>query len=136
MRNPYLLLGIDYGTPPDLARRHFARAARRVRRAAGGPVGIEDLNWALHEVQNRAGTAEDDVSVYRVPANPAVFTPLARGLFALPPIRLPRRTDTSDDDRAVLADELAKDVGELVTTVIRATATFDYGYLTPEGNEL
>lgn len=135
MRNPYLLLGIDYGTPPDLARRHFARAARRVRRAAGGPVGIEDLNWALHEVQTRAGTAENDVSVYRVPADPAVFNPDARGLFALPPVPLPRRTRTSDDDRAALADALAEDVGELVTAVIRATATFDYGYLTPEGNE-
>ncbi|WP_410564517.1 hypothetical protein [Amycolatopsis sp. cmx-4-61] len=135
MRNPYLLLGVDYGTPPDLARRHFARAARRIRRAAGGPVGIEDLNWALHEVQSRAATAADDVSVYRVPANPAVFNPPSHGLFAVPPIKLPRTTETSDVDRAALADGLAEDVGELIAAVVRATATFDYGYRTPEGNE-
>ena len=133
MRNPYLLLGVDYGASPDEARRRFARAARRIRREAGSAVSIEDLNWALHEIQSRPGDPADDVATYRVPADPTVFTPAGEGLFAPPPVPLARTTETSEDDRARLADGLAADAADLVAAVVRATTAFDHGYRTTEG---
>src|SRR5947199_206120 len=49
-RNPYLIVGVDFGSSGDEARHAFAHAARRIRRE-GGAWDIEDLNWALHEIE-------------------------------------------------------------------------------------
>jgi hypothetical protein len=136
MRNPYLLLGVDYGVAPDEARRRFARAARRVRRAPGSTISIEDLNWALHEVQSRTVPPADDVETFRVPANPAVFAPGATGVFSPPAVPFPRTTTTSPTDLGAVDDGLAADVGELVGAVVAQLATFGYGYRTQEGGQI
>jgi hypothetical protein len=109
-RNPYLILGVDFAATGDRARHAFARAARRVRKQ-GGPWEIEDLNWALHEVEALESNPADLVSVYRVPADPKVFEPAGEGLFRPPPVPLPRRTRPDDEDslaavRAAAAREL------------------------------
>ncbi|QKV75292.1 hypothetical protein [Amycolatopsis sp. Hca4] len=127
-RNPYLVLGVDYAAPPEAARRSFARAARRIRKAAGGAVTIEDLNWALHEIQERHSEAEDDVSVYRVPANPAAFHPSGDGAFAPVALPLARRTATSDSDREQVLAGLADDVWALLGAATPCVARFDHGY--------
>jgi len=134
-RNPYLLLGVDYGCPPDDARRSFARAARRVRRAKNAQITTEDLTWALHEIQARKSNPFDEVSIYRVPADPEVFTPRGEGLFAPAPVRLPRRTAISESDVDGLAAGLADDVAVLLAEALPVFVRFDYGYLTPEGTE-
>lgn len=135
-RNPYLLLGVDYGCPPDAARKSFARAARRVRRAAVSHVTTEDLTWALNEIQARTADPFDDVSTFRVPADPEVFTPAGDGLFAPAPVRLARRTTTTRSDVDLLADGLADDVAELLTEALTLLARFDYGYQTAEGTQI
>ena len=135
-RNPYLLLGVDYGCPPDAARKSFARAARRVRRATASAVTTEDLTWALHEVQERKTDPFDDVSVFRVPADPEVFTPSGHGLFAPAPVRLARRTSTRQSDVDLLANGLADDVSELFAEALTHVVSFDYGYRTAEGTEI
>src|SRR5215475_7148875 len=127
-RNPYLLLGVDFGTPPDAARRSFARAARRLRRAGSGRVSIEDLNWALHEIQNSPADPFDSVTVFRVPANPSVFRPAAEGLFNPPPVPLPRATTTGPGDLNAVLDGLTGDVCALLDAVTPAVTRFDYGY--------
>lgn len=103
-RNPYLILGVDFAASHDEARHAFARAARRIRRK-GGPWEIEDLNWALHEVEALASNPEDMVSIYRVPADREVFEPAGEGLFQPPAVPLERRTD-ADDARALDAVRL------------------------------
>ncbi len=96
-RNPYLILGVDFAASHDEARHAFARAARRIRRS-DGPWEIEDLNWALHEVEALQANPADTVSLYRVPANSDVFEPGGEGLFRPPPVGLPRRTESSDPE--------------------------------------
>jgi hypothetical protein len=97
-RNPYLIVGVDFGASRDEARHAFARAARRTRRE-GGTWSIEDLNWALHEIEALEQNPADLVDHYRVPANPRVFEPAGVGLFRPTPIRLERRTEP--DPKAV-----------------------------------
>jgi hypothetical protein len=135
-RNPYLLLGVDYGCSPEDARRSFARAARRVRRAGTSEITIEDLNWALHEIQNQTTDPFDSVATFRVPANPAVFTPAGQGLFAPPAVELPRRTSTSESDVDILTGGLADDVRTLLGAIAPHLVRFNYGYQTPGGTEI
>jgi hypothetical protein len=94
-RNPYLILGVDFAASSDRARHAFARAARRLRKQ-GGAWAIEDLNWALHEVEALEANPADLVSIYRIPADPEVFEPAGEGLFRPPPVPLERRTSIDD----------------------------------------
>ncbi|HEU5470191.1 MAG TPA: hypothetical protein VFV67_06020 [Actinophytocola sp.] len=135
-RNPYLLLGVDYGCPPDAARKSFARAARRIRRAGTTEITTEDLTWALHEIQHEDGDPFDAVDLFRVPANPDVFTPAGTGLFAPPPVPLPRATVTTAADVDTLVSGLADDVSALLGAAAAHLVRFDYGYQTPGGTRI
>lgn len=95
-RNPYLILGVDFAASGDDARRAFAHAARRLRRE-GGVWEVEDLNWALHEVEELEENPANMVSIYRVPADPAVFEPGGAGVFRPEPAKLERRTPRADE---------------------------------------
>jgi hypothetical protein len=121
-RNPYLILGVDFGASADDARHAFAHAARRIRRQ-GGAWEIEDLNWALHEIETLEANPGDTVSLYRIPANPAVFEPAGEGLFKPPPARLRRRTQAGDPSAlAELRAAAAAELEELVLTAYAAVA--------------
>jgi hypothetical protein len=127
-RNPYLILGVDFGAGADAARRAFALAARRIRRQ-GGQWEIEDLNWALHEVEALESNPADLVSVYRVPANPEVFEPAGAGLFRPPPIPLERRTTPGDPVAlAALRDIAARELDEALATALGALAVVPTTY--------
>jgi hypothetical protein len=118
-RNPYLILGVDYGASPADARRHFAMAARRARRG-GGRWAKEDLTWALHEVESAEGDPADSVSTFRVPADATAFDPSGEGLFRPPPVPLARRSAPSTaDERDALAVAAS---GELVWAALTAGA--------------
>lgn len=133
-RNPYLLLGVDFGTHRDEARRRFALAARRLRRDPAGAVTVEDLTWALHEIESLDEHPEHLVHVFRVPADPTVFTPAGEGLFRPPAVSIPRRT--TPDDPAEL-ERLRRAAGaELIDHLLAAFAAstrIDLAYETPEG---
>jgi hypothetical protein len=133
-RNPYLLLGVDYGTEADQARRSFARAARRVRRAGGGTTTVEDLNWALHQIQNPESDPFDSVTQFRVPANPEVFEPHGDGLFAPGPRPLARRTTTDEAAVEQVLGDLADEVGQLIAAAIPRLVGFDHGYRSSLGD--
>jgi hypothetical protein len=101
-RNPYLILGVDFGASRQDARRHFAHAARRIRRE-GGLWTKEDLTWALHEVESLETNPADTVDIFRVPADPTAFDPVGEGLYSPPPVPLPRRSaPTTPDEIAAL----------------------------------
>jgi hypothetical protein len=112
-RNPYLILGVDFGASHDDARRAFAHAARRIRRS-GGAWEIEDLNWALHEIEALESDPADSVSLYRVPADPEVFEPQGGGLLRPAPVPLSRRT-LSSVRRAAM-----RDLNEVLAVAIAA----------------
>ena len=119
-RNPYLILGVNFAATSDQARHAFAHAARRIRRQ-GGAWEIEDLNWALHEVEALESNPADLVSIYRVPADRKVFDPAGEGLFKPPAVALARRTEARDP--AAVADvqrEAAREVDELLLSAITA----------------
>jgi len=122
-RNPYLILGVDFGASSDDARRAFAHAARRIRRS-GGVWDIEDLNWALHEVEALESNPADGVSLYRVPADRDVFEPAGEGLFRPPPVPLERRTAAGEEATLAAARAAAaRELDELLLEAIGALAT-------------
>jgi hypothetical protein len=114
------VLGIDVGAPPDEARRAFARAGRRLRRAGGDldQRALEDLTWALHQVEQIHTDPEADVGLLRVPADRAVLAPGGPGLLDPAPPRLERRTPptTAADDAALALAALV----ELATSTLGA----------------
>jgi uncharacterized RDD family membrane protein YckC len=72
-RNPYLLLGVPYGTDRGAAARAYARAVRRARGATDSPVTLEDLSWALHEIEKGIADPELDLRYLRIPALPDAY---------------------------------------------------------------
>lgn len=113
-RNPYLILGVDFGAASDEARRKFAASARKARRG-GGPWTIEDLNWALHQIESSQSDADESVSVFRVPANPRAFDPVGSGLFRPEPEVAGRRSDPSTNaDHEQLAAAAAREIAAVV----------------------
>lgn len=94
MRNPYLLLGIDYGSPLGEAKRAFARAARELKRGASRKsFERADLSWALNEIEHAIGDPEAHIEYVRVPANPDLYAWSGSGLLSPDPY-LPTRATT------------------------------------------
>ena len=131
-RNPYLILGVNFAASSDQARHAFAHAARRIRRQ-GGAWEIEDLNWALHEVEALEANPADLVSIYRVPADRNVFEPAGEGMFKPPAVQLTRRTERGDP--AAIEDlrrGASRELDELLLSAIAALAVAPPPYELPE----
>ena len=130
-RNPYLILGVNFGAPGADARRAFAHAARRVRRE-GGAWSVEDLNWALHEIEALESNPADIVSLYRVPADQEVFEPGAQGLFRPPPVSLERRTRNEPEVAIATRVAAARELDELLLAALAALVTPEPAYAVAE----
>lgn len=117
-RSPYLVLGLDYGASAEQARQAFARRARQVRRAESPVYSVEDLTWALHEIETLEDPATS-VQYFRVPANRATLSAPNEGdLFFPPPMPLPRRSaQLSAEDINHFTAAAAK---ELIERLLRA----------------
>jgi hypothetical protein len=72
-RNPYLVLGLPYGSPTREVRKGFARRSREVSRGDLTAYTTEDLTWALSQIELSEIDPEIDFSMYRIPANPKLF---------------------------------------------------------------
>lgn len=83
-RSPYLVLGVPFGASKGEAAKAFARATRRLRRLHDAPYDIEDLNWALHAVEQRAEDPATSIDDYRMPADsrPYDVPPSEAGVLA------------------------------------------------------
>ncbi len=103
-RNPYLVLGVQYGATRDQATRAFAQRSRRARRDPDFPYSIDDLTWALNHVEEGIKDPAADIDTYRVPADPAVLKPpTGLGLLRRPAQPIERRTPpTSEKDLQIL----------------------------------
>lgn len=91
--SPFLVLGIDYGSPADVAEQAFSRKARALRGMHDAPFTRDDLTWALNAVQHPTELLSTSVDYARVPAGRADFpAPQPGELFCPFPQPLARRT--------------------------------------------
>ena len=98
-RNPYVILGVPYGTSRGEARRAAARRTRALRQREGAPYSTEDITWALHQVEQVIDDPESAVEVFRVPAAPGILdAPSGHGLFHPAAVPLPRRSGPLTDE--------------------------------------
>lgn len=85
-RSPYLVLGVRYGAGKDEAQKAFARSSRLVRKGESVEYDMEDLNWALHAVEQRIEDPSASIDDYRLPANPAAYAvPPSYGILLADP---------------------------------------------------
>ena len=95
-RNPYLVLGVPYGTDRAIVVRSFAQRSRRARRDDAFPYSLEDLTWALHQVEANLDDPTVAIDHFRVPADPSQLQlPEGPGLLRPPATPLERRTEPS-----------------------------------------
>lgn len=98
-RNPYLILGVPYGASRHEARRAASRRTRELRRRQVAPYSIEDITWALHQVEQVIDDPASAVEFFRVPAAPGILdAPSGRGLFNPPAVPLARRSGPLTDE--------------------------------------
>jgi hypothetical protein len=118
-RNPYVILGIEYGAPRDEANLAFARMARPLKRSKAQEA-LLNLTWALNQIDEAIKNPELALDIYRIPADKAAFESEGSGIFAPPPEHLSRRESTPDADLATLEATARR---ELLARVVTAYAT-------------
>jgi hypothetical protein len=99
-RNPYLILGIPFGSSRDTANIAFARKARPLRRLGNaGRDQLTELTWALNQIDVGIRHPDAEMGIYRVPADPDAFAGGGAGVLNPPAEQLPARD--GDRDAAV-----------------------------------
>lgn len=94
-RNPYIMLGIPFGSPRDVATRSFARKAKGRRRRVSESRDLTELTWALNQVEENIREPRTALHIYRVPANAAALEPQGEGLLRPGPEPMARTTESS-----------------------------------------
>lgn len=72
-RHPHLILGIDHGASAEQAAAAFGRKAKRARRDPDAPFSIEDLTWALNQLEHGEQDSADAFTQLQVPADPDAY---------------------------------------------------------------
>lgn len=117
-RNPYLVLGVDYGASREEVTAAYTRRSRVARADSGYPYSIDDLVWALDEIEGVDGTAavpaagaQSAALMFRVPADPTAYEPPpGPGLLRPEPVPLRRRSrPASRNEIAGLVNDARRD---------------------------
>ena len=117
-RNPYLILGVPFGSSREEANVAFARRTRALRRQGdAGREGLIELTWALNQVDEAIADPLAALDVYRIPADSRAFESEAPGMFAPAPEVLSRRQPPSEQ---ALRDLLNGAARELLLAVLLA----------------
>jgi len=124
-RNPYVMLGIAFGAPRDVATRAFARKAkgRRRSKASGDSVELTDLTWALNQVSEAIRDPRTAVGVYRVPADPIALEPHGEGVLRPGPEYMPRSTVSSTAEWDRLLDTAREEAAAAFRNEIASSST-------------
>lgn len=117
-RNPYVLLGIPFGSSRAEATAAFARRAKRLRRERGGESALTELTWAMNQIDEVIRDPDLALGIYRIPADPTTTSPSGPGLFNPEPERLERQTTPGEDIDLLRQSASA----ELVRTVVSELA--------------
>ncbi len=88
-RNPYIILGIPFGSSKAAANAAFARKAQAIKRDGGGLDQLTDLTWALQRISVAIAEPAAAMELYRIPADPEAFQADGDGVLRPPPERLP-----------------------------------------------
>ncbi|HCK79398.1 MAG TPA: hypothetical protein DHW34_05225 [Actinobacteria bacterium] len=114
-RNPYFIVGVDYGATTAEATKAFGRAAKRLRNHDEGNAldyTIEDLTWALHQIDHMNAEPDSSVDHFRVPADPSAYrVQVTDGVLLLPVRPLDRSTDPIGASELEQIREQALDAG-------------------------
>ena len=118
-RNPYVILGIPFGSTGPEARAGFARSSRRLRQEPTAAYSQEDLTWALHQVEQILTNPQLAFEVYRIPASASALTEDGIGVFHPAPHRLERTTEPDPREwveirRLALANALRRVLAESI----------------------
>ncbi len=97
-RNPYVILGVPYGASKAEASEGHARALQRLKKDPDATYCESDLSWAKYQIEQVRGSSRPDDGIYRIPADPDVYSDCRYGLLRPRPVPMERRTDRSDDD--------------------------------------
>ena len=105
-KSPYLILGVPFGASAAEAQKAFASAVRRLRVAQDAPYDVEDLNWALHAIEQRVGDPAASIDDYRMPADTELYTGRSGDGLLSPPVKvLERRSrEVTESDRVALVE--------------------------------
>jgi len=102
-RNPYLVLGIPFGSTRDEATKAFARRTRPLRRMGDRAKSeLTDLTWALHEIDEAPANPELALTPYRLPADPEAAKVGGTGVFSPGPEQLPIDAEAVQSARLAL----------------------------------
>lgn len=101
-----MILAIPFGTDRATAERAYSHRSRLARK--GELVfSVEDVNWAMNQVEAHLDDPTTSAGTYRLPAHPeALRRPNGHGLFRPPLLALPRRTPPSSPEQ--LSEVLAE----------------------------
>ena len=115
-RNPYVVLGLDFGADASAARSGFAKARRRLQSEDEPRYSMEDLTWALHQVEQIIEDPQLALGVFRVPADPSIGTQAHGGVFSPTPEQPIRTTPptTSGDYERIKRRAIAEIIGEIL----------------------
>lgn len=124
-RNPYVTLGIPFGSPKDVATRAFARKAKgqRRKRVNGSDSGLTDLTWALNQASEAIRDPRTALNVYRIPANPEALDSSGEGVLRPGPELMSRTTASSTAEWARLLDATRAEAVAALQEEIASTAT-------------
>lgn len=125
-RNPYVMLGIPFGSPRDVATRAFARKAKGKRRSrtAEAKADLTDLTWALNQASEAILDPRVALDVYRVPADPIALEPAGEGVLRPGPELMPRTTQSSDAEWARLLEAARAEAVAALHEEIASNAAF------------
>lgn len=126
MRNPYVMLGIPFGSPRDVATRAFARKAKGRRRQRAESSELTDLTWALNQVAENIRDPRTALHVYRVPADPGALEPVGEGVLRPGPEPMPRTTGDSDQEWKRLLDAAREEALVVLHQEIASSATLPH----------
>lgn len=135
-RSPYLVLGVAFGASKGEAAKAFARATRRLRQMPDAPYDIEDLNWALHAVEQRIDDPASSIDDYRMPADPDVYVaPTGTGLLNPGVTPLERRSPASSpSDLEVVRASAIREVAAAIANEVEGAPLPALHLYTEEGS--
>ena len=123
-RNPYVMLGVAFGAPRDVATRAFARKAmgKRRSRVSESKSELTDLTWALNQVVEAIRDPRTALDIYRVPTDPTALQPVGEGVLRPGPELMPRTTPSSVAEWARLLDAAREEAVAILHEQLASTA--------------
>lgn len=105
-----MILGIPFGADRATAERAYSQRSRLARKGDFA-FSVDDIIWAINQVESHLDDPTTSAGTYRVPAQPeALRRPSGHGLFRPPLLPMPRRTPPSSPGQlSAVLEEARKD---------------------------